>query len=189
MKEKIIKLREEGKSFREIQQILGCSKSTISYHCSKGQKEKTRKRSDKFRSSHPIHRKLENFKAKSCFKTKCERFQMRVPRSIPKENRNGSVVKSMKDITMTFKSNDVLSKFGETPRCYLSGRKIDWMDTDTYAFDHIIPASKGGNNSIDNLGICHPDANKGKSDLSVEEYIQICKEVLENNGYIVTPIL
>lgn len=32
---KIIKLREEGKSYDEISEILNCSKSTISYHCKK----------------------------------------------------------------------------------------------------------------------------------------------------------
>lgn len=35
MKEKIIKLRNEGKTYNEIKEILKCSKSTISYHCSK----------------------------------------------------------------------------------------------------------------------------------------------------------
>lgn len=33
LKEKIISLRNEGKSFREIGKILNCSKATISYHC------------------------------------------------------------------------------------------------------------------------------------------------------------
>ena len=35
MKEKIIELRKNGKTYNEIKLILGCSKSTISYHCSK----------------------------------------------------------------------------------------------------------------------------------------------------------
>lgn len=43
-KENILKLREEGKSYKEIQKILGCSKSTISYHLGEGQIEKTNKR-------------------------------------------------------------------------------------------------------------------------------------------------
>lgn len=34
MKEKILKLRSEGKSYNEIQKELGCSKGTISFHCS-----------------------------------------------------------------------------------------------------------------------------------------------------------
>jgi transposase len=39
-KEKIFELRQEGKSYREIQKILGCSKGTISYHLGTEQKEK-----------------------------------------------------------------------------------------------------------------------------------------------------
>lgn len=34
MKENILKLRSEGKSYNEISKILGCSKGTIAYHCS-----------------------------------------------------------------------------------------------------------------------------------------------------------
>ena len=34
MKEKILKLKKEGKTHNEIVQILGCSKSSVSYHCS-----------------------------------------------------------------------------------------------------------------------------------------------------------
>lgn len=35
LKEEIITLRIKGKSFNEIERILDCSKSTISYHCNK----------------------------------------------------------------------------------------------------------------------------------------------------------
>jgi len=40
-KNEIIRLGKEGKSYREIQRILGCSKGTIAYHLGMGQKEKT----------------------------------------------------------------------------------------------------------------------------------------------------
>ena len=40
-KEQILKLRSEGKSYREIEKILGCSKGTIAYHIGEGQKDKT----------------------------------------------------------------------------------------------------------------------------------------------------
>jgi Zn finger protein HypA/HybF involved in hydrogenase expression len=33
MKEKILKLRRDGKTYNEIKKELGCSKGTISYHC------------------------------------------------------------------------------------------------------------------------------------------------------------
>lgn len=35
MKEKIIKLRKEGKSYKAISKELDCKKSLVSYHCSK----------------------------------------------------------------------------------------------------------------------------------------------------------
>lgn len=51
MYEKDIKrLREQGKSYREIQDELGCSKGTISYHVGEGQKNKTLQRSQKRRT-------------------------------------------------------------------------------------------------------------------------------------------
>jgi DNA-binding CsgD family transcriptional regulator len=33
IKNEIIQLRNEGKSYREIQKILNCSRGTINYHC------------------------------------------------------------------------------------------------------------------------------------------------------------
>jgi DNA-binding transcriptional MerR regulator len=48
-KENIFRLRAEGKSYREIQEVLGCSKGTIAYHLGSGQKEKVRQRSQKRR--------------------------------------------------------------------------------------------------------------------------------------------
>lgn len=49
MKERILKLREEGRTFNEIVKLLGCSKATINYHCSPGGKDKTRERLNNLR--------------------------------------------------------------------------------------------------------------------------------------------
>lgn len=46
-KEKIIDLYRQGKSYREIQELLGCSKGTIAYHVGAGQKEKNNERRKK----------------------------------------------------------------------------------------------------------------------------------------------
>ena len=51
-KENIFKLRAEGKSYREIQAILGCSKGTIAFHLGEGQKEKYYKRTKDKRAEH-----------------------------------------------------------------------------------------------------------------------------------------
>jgi transposase len=49
-KENILILHAEGKSYRQIQEILGCSKGTIAYHLGKGQIEKTRTRTTRSRT-------------------------------------------------------------------------------------------------------------------------------------------
>ncbi|MBV1928379.1 MAG: helix-turn-helix domain-containing protein [Gammaproteobacteria bacterium] len=51
MKEQILKLRAEGKTYNEIKKLLGCSKGTISYHCGAGVKEKSRKNKIKHHAS------------------------------------------------------------------------------------------------------------------------------------------
>ena len=49
MKEQILKLRSEGKSYKQIKSILGCSLSTICYHLQPDQKQKVLKRRNKYR--------------------------------------------------------------------------------------------------------------------------------------------
>jgi len=39
LKERILKLHKEGKSYNEIVQLLNCSKATVSYHCSDKSKQ------------------------------------------------------------------------------------------------------------------------------------------------------
>jgi len=58
-KDQILKLRAEGKTYREIKEITGASKGTISYHCGEGQKEKSLSRSTKARKKiNSIFRKI-----------------------------------------------------------------------------------------------------------------------------------
>ena len=52
---RIIALHEEGKSYSQIKEILGCSKGTISYHVGMGQKEKTAFRQTSKRSAISKH--------------------------------------------------------------------------------------------------------------------------------------
>ncbi len=85
-----------------------------------------------------------------------------------------------------FTSQDVLEKFGDTPRCYLSGRKIDLSVTGSYHLDHIHPRSKGGDNSLENLGLAEKHANLAKSNLSVDELLLLCEDILRHNGYTVS---
>lgn len=165
MKEKILKLREEGKTYNEIKSILGCSKSTISYYCGEGQKLKNLQRGQKFRNSNPISNKIEKFR----------NFEFKV-RDFQKDD-------SFKRKGLEYNTEDVLNKFGENPKCYLTGRSIDINKPSTYHFDHIVPRKKGGTGELSNLGLTTREANFAKSDMTVNEFIELCKDVLINFGY------
>ena len=69
--------------------------------------------------------------------------------------------------------------------CYLSGEKINLFEN-IYNFDHVIPVSRGGSNSFENLGVLHNIVNSMKSDLTPDELINWCIKILKFNGYKIT---
>lgn len=169
MKEKILQLRSEGKSYNEIKKILGCSKGTISYHCGEGQKKKNYQRAVNRRKETVICKRVENFRN---MKDRSEDFQ---------RSRHGS--KGLGKRNLTFRWQDIIAKFGWQTTCYLTGRNINLKESKTYHFDHIVPYSRGGSSGLENLGIACKWANIAKSDMMLDEFIVVCKEVLEFSGY------
>lgn len=59
-------------------------------------------------------------------------------------------------------------------RCALSGRLLE---LDTAHLDHILPKSRGGGHTIDNLQWLDPEVNKAKRAMTDEEFRLICHEV------------
>jgi hypothetical protein len=178
---KIIELKKEGYTYNKIMKELNCSKSTISYYLGDNQKEKTKKRSIK-RTSKPefiLQKKLYDFRYRNNLGkrvlSKVRDFQ----------RREGSKISITKP-ELTFNIGDFLLKIGNEPKCYLSGEPINLYETKSYSIDHITPASKGGENTIENAGLISFSINKMKSDISVEEFLEKCIQVLEYNGYIVS---
>lgn len=183
MKEKILKLREEGKTYNQIKEILGCSKGTISYHCGDGQKEKNDKRRKK-RRENILLSKVDRFKYRKHDKeviSKDNKTRKDVVESIRKfQKRKGNGVD--KNLYKTFNWEDVLEKYGEDTICYLSGEKLN-LYKNNYQLDHIIPVSRKGENTLVNLGITHEVVNNMKGNLTPEELISWCISIVEHNGY------
>ena len=187
-RDRILGLRDEGKTYSEIADILKCSKSIVCYHCSESRRENSRAR---LVNRYP---RWERLLLKSCSrfinrdkrKTKdkrqrkwkrrlregCDDFQRRV---LGRHRNN-----------MTFSYKDVVAKYGMNPKCYLTGEELNFLEPESYQLDHIIPVSKNGDNSLDNLGVVSPQANRVKSDLTVDELLDICRRILIHNGYIVS---
>lgn len=168
MKEQILKLREEGYSYRAIQAQLKCSKGLVAYYCGEGQKEKTKIRTRQRRRDHPVVNKFE-FKAYS-FNNKIKQFR-------DNENR----------MAASLTPNEAREVFEEQQgKCYLTGDTLDFTNGREVHFDHKTPISKGGSSTRENLGICTREANLAKSAMTIEEFLSFCQRILEFNGYTVT---
>jgi 5-methylcytosine-specific restriction endonuclease McrA len=67
--------------------------------------------------------------------------------------------------TLTIKAaKDILNNTPDCPYCL---RKMQWNEL---SFDHMMPSSRGGANSSDNLVLCCNVCNRQKGNLTVEEY-------------------
>lgn len=176
MKDKIVKLRLEGKSYKEIKDLLGCSLGTISYHCGKGQKEKSRRRQIKNRTTRKIilTKKLNKFKSRG--------LSMKL-RDFQRERNTSGSWEGVGKFSKSFEVEEVLKDIVDKPMCYLTGMDINLEDPSTYSFDHIEPVSRGGTSELSNLGLCTRNANMSKHKLMLDEYIDLCKRVLIHNGY------
>lgn len=190
---KIVELRKQGMTYKQIMGELGCNKSTISYYCGKGQKEHKQdyvkniydpairslsRRVTQFKNRNLRIRKnrLKFSDFKTSFRSRVSFFWQSWERFNKMESENKYGYKEVLDYIG-----------GWETKCYLTGRPLD-LRKDNYELDHIIPISKGGSCKLDNMGITCEAANQSKSNLTVEEYIQLCKEVLENFGYKVEKI-
>ena len=180
LRDKILELRNLGYSYRKIEEKIKCSKGTISYYCGKGQKEKNKNRRKKNRfKQHPIIQKIENFIYNKYKDPKNVNYRKNTL------NRNLSlkiqvfsrVKKGYKNMAFTVK--DFLDKVGDNPKCSLTGKPIDLMKPRTYQLDHIVPKSKGGENNLDNCQLVCKEANMAKHNLSTEEFVKLCREVVE----------
>lgn len=165
MRDEILKLRAEGKTYNEIVAITGASKSTVSYYCGEGQREKTARRRQRKVESDIFVKKTENFKYnKKGLNNKFTRFKGR----------------GLAQYDYTY--NDIKKIAEENPVCYLSGRPLNYEDPQSFHFDHRIPVSQGGDNSLENLGIASQEANMAKNDMSLEYFLDLCEDVLRQHG-------
>lgn len=81
----------------------------------------------------------------------------------------------------SFSLSQLKNKIGNTPICYLTGEPIDLMRPETYSLDHIIPISRGGKSSIENVGLVKLDVNYAKHNLMPNEFIALCHRVASHN--------
>lgn len=187
IKEDILRLREMGLSYRKIEKRLGCSKGTISYHCGEGQKDKTMAATRKRRLC-PLRTKMEAFIHSRKKETQNTFLEVFAPTNhclnvkIHQFAKIGSRSTKHEGYSFMFNLKDLKEKIGDDPRCYWTGRKIDLTSRRSYHLDHLVPRSRGGDNSLDNCVLACREANLGKSEFLGEEYVQTSCEVAVHRG-------
>ena len=168
-KQQILELRKKGFTYKKIQETLGCNRSTVAYHCNKNRQEKMRQ----YQRKYDRESRAGNYPIKA-LSQKIRRF-----------HRSLTTRTSTHSVPITFSTDDLIQKIGLNPKCALTGVDINLADPETYSLDHIIPKSKGGLCTIDNCQIVCSAVNKAKHDLYMEDFIQLCKDVIaytENNN-------
>jgi 5-methylcytosine-specific restriction endonuclease McrA len=62
-------------------------------------------------------------------------------------------------------------------RCALTGRLLT---PETASLDHIVPVRHGGEHRIENVQVLHKEVNRAKSTMTNEEFVQLCREVVDH---------
>lgn len=171
----IFELRNKGYTYNQICLELNCSKSIVSYHCGAGQKDKTLIRNAEYRQKNVILKKIHRFYQSYTIRSNYSNISSKTIKQ-----KLYSKIRKFGDYQPMFTVEDLLNKLGSNPVCYLTGLPIDLNDSKSYQLDHKIPKSRGGNNSLDNCELVSKKANMSKSDMTYDEYIELCKLVISN---------
>lgn len=163
---RIIELREKGYSYRKISNELNCSLNAVQYHLVEKTRLKNREKSKLYKN-----RKKNNIKVeKKHYKESKELLQSLHAR---RYGFLGKVKENEKRFSF-YEFRDYLIK---NNFCYLTGEIINIEEKDSYEIDHIIPKSKNGERTLNNLGLLSKKINQAKKDMDLFEFIDLCNKV------------
>ena len=140
MKETILNLKKEGKTYKEIKEILGCAISTISYHCNNndmgtkiGLDDKLIEKIKKYYKTHSIEETINEFNiSKTTILKYCDSKRVKLTNE-ERKKKNVSYVqnrrKKIKEMAITYKGG-ACEECGYN-KCY-----------EALEFHHLDPAEK-----------------------------------------------
>lgn len=80
-----------------------------------------------------------------------------------------------------FTLRDLIVYLGNNPICFYTGVSINLENANEYSLDHKIPISRGGSRSLDNLALSSQKINYMKHNLTPEEFLKSCRDVVSYN--------
>jgi CRISPR/Cas system Type II protein with McrA/HNH and RuvC-like nuclease domain len=96
------------------------------------------------------------------------------------------MAKADRSLPPTITGKQIMSMIKEQKfRCALTGRELT---PETASADHIMPLSRDGDHSISNIWIVHHRVNTAKGTMTMEEFIEMCREVVSHaDARLTTP--
>ncbi len=175
IKQKILRLKTENPTlgYRNIGKLANVEFGLVRYHLNSEYAKRQKERTKETLKETPLKKKVFSFTNEST----TEALRLR------KKKFNQIANNKTKTMGNKFKIKDLLERIGSNPICYLTGENIDLSAPSTYNLDHIIPISRGGDNSLENCGLASKQANQAKTNMIPEEFFDFCKKLLEYNGY------
>ena len=174
--DRIDRWRAKGWSYKNLAHKFKLSKSTLSYHYGKGQKEKTRARMQKRRDHFQL--KVDHFWDKA-MDTKRDKA---LTNKRPERTWDYKVRGFHKD-----KENSTKGYSFPWVACKITGRKVSVMVPKGHHYacnlDHILPAARGGPNNVENCQPLDERINAMKVDMTNEEFFDKVAEVTRGDMY------
>ena len=162
------KLKSEGYTYTQIAEKVGLSgKGAVAYYLTPGESKQAKSRLRKNRANDSLYRRSFQWEGFESLKKSSNIFRAR----------RGSVNRA--ELLHEY----IKEKFDN--KCYISGHDLP-DDFREIELDHINPKSRGGSNDITNMGPTLRRSNAMKSDMTMEELLELCKDTLEYHGYKVT---
>jgi len=210
--EVIDELKSEGDSYSQIialcKEICGDapSTSTLSNHFNESVREATALKNRKKRQTVKglFQKKLSDFKSvrripkpkpKTTLKSIKELFRIRI-KDFKKDTKGNTMPMNRTYIWSEYieelQKNRGLQIIGNintddatlTIPCEVCGEDVDMSceNSQGWAMDHRHPRSKGGGPLPDNLSVIHQSCNQVKSDLTLDELVDLAKKIVKNNS-------
>lgn len=172
---KILELKDKNYTHRQIAKELGIGKSTVTQFLNPNVKKKNLERTRQWDKTNRFYNKIKRFFSKS--------YRSQIGSCSGLVAWRNKIKCFFRGEKMKYKEEmiKIQNKFGPNPRCYLTGIELSYDRPEEFNLDHVIPKSKGGESTLDNMGILTVEANKAK-----DEHIEYCKKVLEYQGYKIT---